>query len=147
MATIGFSVYGWKPGERPRGQISWWESVTDHPIGWRGTKNVLWAAGRSIVIASPGSHGGLQHVKSGNITQQRAGSLEGSWCVGDNFLTQLMRKLMRGDVPLVLLSVNRWVMGCLQAILGIAIMKWESSILRKLWRGVSRKAIWTSGPW
>lgn len=82
------------------------------------------------MIASPCSHGGLYLVKCLLEIQQRARNLEGSWCVGDNFLTQLMSKLM----------------GCLQAILGTAIMKWEFSILRKLWRGVTRKAtldIWT----
>lgn len=47
--------------------------------------------------------------------------------MADKFLAQLMR----GDVPLDLLSVTWSVKGCLQAVLGMAIVKWGFSILRR----------------
>lgn len=125
MVMIGLRVYGSEEKQRPLRLILSWESATGHPTRMKG-----WT--RHFIDSWVRSQGVLPLVLVGDFnfpdicwiynTADREQSQRFLECVGDNFLTQLVKEPTRGSKILDLLFVNREglvedvkVRGCLGA--------------------------------
>ncbi|KAM9590845.1 uncharacterized protein ACIBXB_005894 [Morphnus guianensis] len=95
-------------GERPTRQISWWESVIDHPNRMKRQifYKQLGGVSQSLALVLMGAFN-LPDVCWKYNTAERKQSRRFLECVEDNFLTQLVSEPTRESAPLDLLFVNR----------------------------------------